>query len=270
MNPWSRVTKQNPCPVCQKDSWCLIGEQSVLCMRVQSNRPKLLKSGETGWLHSLEKPRPTPPEKVSRAPRTQVDCRALMARWKSETSQPQLQALATTLGVQPWTLNEYGLCVAWSNEHRAWAFSMWDGLGHCIGIRLRSTSGAKWTVTGTHNGLFVPLINPQPTCLVCEGPTDTAAGLGLGYYTVGRPSCSGGAPMLNDLVRRTNIKRAIIIADNDDPGLNGAKLLMENIPVPSCVITLPCKDLREAVSAGIGRTAIDLLASQAVWHYRPR
>lgn len=239
-----------------------------MCMRVPSSRSKTLKDGSTGWLHSLDGPRPPVRQIQPEKPKFTVNCRALMAGWMAETTPEMYRKLSETLGVHQWTLAEHGLSCAYAEPYQAWAFSMWDGHGHCIGIRLRSLSGYKWTVKDTHAGIFVPMINPQSTVLICEGPTDTAAGLSLGYYAVGRPSCSGGAPMLKDLIRKNNVKRAIIVADADDPGLNGARSLVSVLQVPACILTLPTKDLREFHRSGGTRQALECLAKNSVWHNR--
>jgi hypothetical protein len=191
-----------------------------------------------------------------------------MAKWFDDTEKSRFRAFAQDLGVEAWTLGPFGLACCYSQPHRAWAFGMWDGHNHLIGIRLRAITGFKWTVTGTHAGIFVPNINPQPTCLICEGPTDTAAALSMGYYAVGRPSCSGGAPMIKDLIRRTGVKRAIIVADADDVGLQGAKTLIQTIQVPACILTLPCKDVRMFYNQGGDRQTLDALTKQSVWHCR--
>jgi len=72
--------------------------------------------------------------------------------------------------------------------------------------------------------------------------------------------------MIKDLFRRFGVNRAIIVADNDLPGLNGAKLLAEGLGISSCTLTLPCKDLREAVRLGVDKATIDSLARSAVWY----
>jgi hypothetical protein len=268
MSEWLRVSKAHPCPVCKKITWCLIGDKNILCMRAASNRPIALKSGETGWLHSLDAPIVLPQPQEPRKPEPKVDCRALMARWYDETKPATFTLLGLDLGVEQWTLGKFGLGCCYAQCHNAWAFPMWDGLGHMVGIRLRSMAGKKWTVTGTHAGIFVPMVNPQPTLVICEGPTDTAAALSMGYYAVGRPSCSGGAPMIKELIARTAVRRAIVIADNDDPGLNGARSLISNLQVPACIITLPGKDLRRFYCDGGDHETINALARSSVWHHR--
>lgn len=174
--------------------------------------------------------------------------------------------MAHSLTVEEWALKSIG-CV-WAQEHNAWAFPFWDGLGHIIGIQLRSKTGFKWTMTGTHNGLIQSTVTVQPTTLICEGASDCCAALGLGYYAIGRPSCSGGAPMIKDLFRRLRVNRAIIVADNDLPGLNGAKLLAEGLHIPSVVITVPTKDLRMFVQMGGTRDVIDSLVNSSIWKCR--
>ena len=44
-----RVSRQQPCPVCQKTHGCLIHEHQITCLRVASERPAL--GGLGGWIH---------------------------------------------------------------------------------------------------------------------------------------------------------------------------------------------------------------------------
>jgi hypothetical protein len=59
-----------------------------------------------------------------------------------------------------------------------------------------------------------------------------------------------------------------VIADNDDPGLNGARSLISNLQVPACIITLPGKDLRQFYRDGGDHETINALAASSVWHHR--
>src|SRR5262245_21314884 len=68
-----RVTRAHPCPICKKGDWCLVGDQFVLCMRVESSRPKHLAGGEIGWLHPLDgNYKPPPQRKEKRIPTLNV------------------------------------------------------------------------------------------------------------------------------------------------------------------------------------------------------
>jgi hypothetical protein len=259
-----RVTKKQRCPICQKDSWCLLHPEVVLCMRVANNRPKLLKSGETGYLHKLNQsisiPRPQPKTRVPT-----VDVRKLLTQWRANPVR-QLQTLAGALGVSSEALGALG--AVYASDHHGWAFPMFDGRGGLVGIRLRDDNGRKWAVTGSHQGLFYADSLGSDLCVICEGPTDTAAAMTLGYGSIGRPSCSGGVNDIAVLVQTRRIRRAVIVADNDTPGLNGAKMLADHLPIPSCLLILPCKDVRQFVNWGGDKRVMDALINTAVWTSR--
>lgn len=257
---WSRVTRSFKCPVCGKDTWCVFNDQVVLCMRVQSERPKVLKSGETGWLHRIgsapiyrPKVKPSPPS---------INARRTMNQWIPSPVN-RISELADTLGLRMSALVD--LETAWAYDYNAWAWAMKDGAGNWIGIRLRSSSGKKWAVPGSHAGIFIPVIKPQSTILITEGPTDTAAALCLGYYAIGRPSCSGGSQHIANFARRSGTRRIVIVADSDGPGVKGAEMIQQFLPCSSCVITLPAKDVRQFLNLGGTREMLDSIVSKAIW-----
>jgi len=142
---------------------------------------------------------------------------------------------------------------------------MKDGYGNMTGIRLRSDSGFKWSVEGSHQGIFLPSTPSQKTGVICEGPTDTAAALSLGLWAVGRASCSAGLSDVPKVFKRLRIRRAIIISDNDTPGLNGAAMLGRQLGIPYCTLVLPTKDLRKFVLAGGTAQMLDNLLNDIVW-----
>ena len=172
-------------------------------------------------------------------------------------------ALSAQLQVSVQSL--LALQVCWADEHQAWAIPMKDGYGNMVGIRLRAPSGAKWAVRGSHSGCFIPQQHPQPLALVAEGFSDTAAGLDLGFYTVGRPAASGGISQLKQLFRRVGVRKAAIVADNDTPGVNGARVFSEQLGIPSCLITLPCKDLREFIGVGGDASLLTSYLNTSIW-----
>lgn len=259
---WRRVTRACKCPICGKDHWCLLSADAAICMRVVSDRTHTFKDGSEGYLHRLTDapahlPEPTKPQPT-------INATKIMEDWSRETNDKHLWKYALSLGVTPNSLAR--LNCAWAAPHRAWAFPMRDGYGNIVGIRLRADSGRKWAVPGSHSGLFIPCGVNKKTMYVCEGPTDTAAALGLGLFAVGRPSCSGGMDPMATLVRRLRVFRAVIIADNDDPGLRGAEMLARHIGVATCTLVLPCKDLRDFVRNGGTNTLLASLLKDAVWH----
>ena len=86
--------------------------------------------------------------------------------------------------------------------------------------------GKKIAVKGGHDGLFIPEgIDARGLVLVCEGPTDTAALLDLGFNAVGRPSCRGGVKLLVGLVQKHRPSGVVIVSDGDAPGQRGGESL---------------------------------------------
>lgn len=258
---WKRVNPKFRCPICKHDSWCLVSADAVLCMRVTSDRSKVLRDGSTGYVHRLNEPIKVPTSEF-RKPVPVINVGKLLDRWFSKMPHA-LKRLAVRLGVSEQSLSRLNCCFA--SEHHAWAFPMRDGYGELVGIRLRSDTGQKWAVKGSHQGIFLPVGNAQEMVVVCEGPTDTAAALTLGYFAIGRPSCSGGGGDVRTAVKRLCVRRAVLVADNDGPGMNGAVMLADQLPVPNSILLLPSKDIRSFLNAGGTKGSLDAIIDGLVW-----
>lgn len=265
MSMMTRVSRANHCPICDNDTWCLIGRSCVICMRVPSQKTKTFKGGEVGYIHPHPDPSKRPvydPPKPKSAP--QVNVRRVLKDWFRATQDSRITQLSKNLGVSESSLLQLECQLAPGYSSATWGFPMKDGYGNYIGIRLRNYAGNKWAVNGSQAGIFIPTIKTQPRMFVVEGPTDTAAGLTIGLYTVGRPSCSGGVTHIVDWVKRNPIKEVVIVSDNDDPGIRGAKDLQRWLKVPSCILLLPCKDMRDFIKFG-DKSTIDSMTQQLVW-----
>lgn len=263
MTSWLRVTREHRCPICGKDSWCMYNEQVVLCMRIAGGREHTLRDGSIGWIHPLpDGPLPLPDE-PEREPEVVINVAAILNDWKRNPANHQLDRFARYLGVHQASLTQLG-CVHAPN-YSTWAFPMRDGFGNYTGIRLRNERGEKWAVKGSHQGIFLPDATVQATAMLCEGPTDTAAALSIGFYAVGRPSCSGGMRDVRVAFQRLGVRRAVIVADNDDPGLRGADMLARQLPIPTCVLVLPCKDVRQFVNDGATKEVVDSMINGLLW-----
>lgn len=256
---WRRVTKAAPCPICGRPDWCTVSERLVLCMRVQSNRPSHNSMG--GWLHPVGQQPVKLPPKQPEAPR--IDAAKVMEEISANDWPEMQRKLASSLGVSLLSLSAMGC--AWSIAHHAWAFPMKSGEGHTIGIRLRNEHGKKWAVPGSRQGLFIPFGDTHKRALICEGPTDCAAALTLGYYAIGRPSCSGAIDHTRHALNRLKVKEVIIIADNDDPGAQGAATLARSIALPTATVVLPAKDLRSYLNLGGTAELLASLIDSATW-----
>jgi hypothetical protein len=150
------------------------------------------------------------------------------------------------------------------------SFPMYDGHGAICGIRTRTQAGEKLAVKGSKAGVFLPTVHmPDLDPLICEGPTDAAAALALGFEPIGRPSCSGCERHVGDVCRGHGYSRVTICADSDGPGIQGAQRLSDVLRAAKVAVRLVApighKDLRDWFKAGATREAVDAAWSQAEW-----
>lgn len=175
--------------------------------------------------------------------------------------------LAAQLGVSPESLQQLG--AFYSSENRAWAFPMSLPTGERVGFRLRSEFGRKWAIKGSISALFIPFLAyrlfTDRRMFICEGPTDTAAALTLGFFAVGRPACLGCEEMLSELLRDMNVREAVIVSDSDEPGIAGSEKLRKYLKCRSTILIPPAKDLREFVAGGGTADVIKTLLNERIW-----
>lgn len=144
-------------------------------------------------------------------------------------------------------------------EGDRWAVRERNEIGEVIGTAFRDALGKKDFLPGGKRGLILrwPLANyagsgPNDPVCVCEGASDTAALMGLGFEAVGVPMAGHCGKMLAEVL---SDRHALIVADADDAGRSGAKKIADAL-LPRClsvrIIEPPCgaKDAREAVIAG--------------------
>lgn len=256
---WRKVTKAEPCGICEKPDWCTISSKGRCCMRIESAKP--MKNG--GWWFPFDEPLPpaelrrftAPPKQEAPAP----DFGALMSGWRQTSDPDQWAAMAGNLGLAWGAL--WWLSATWARDRNCMAFPMHEGADshedRPCGIRLRTMDGKKFAVTGSKSGLFIPHRAISATVerfnlhrlFVCEGPTDTAACLQMGFFAIGRASCRGGEDAVVGMVNRY-ASEAVIVSDNDGPGAEGADLLASKIRKPLYRLCTPAKDLRAFIRDG--------------------
>ncbi len=154
----------------------------------------------------------------------------------------------------------------WSAKKSAYTFPMRDSRGRIVGIRLRYPSGSKSSVKTSRNGLFFsPSFDPKSRVFVTEGPTDTAAILGLGLQAVGRPSCNSGGAALSQLLGYG--AKVVVIADCDGPGRDGANKIAATLKRTCRTIKviepLRGSDACDWVADGATADVINCVADQA-------
>ncbi len=265
---WRRVSRAKPCPVCGKPDWCAVAADgaATLCQRVESNR----RVGDAGWLHrlqgapQLQERRHVRVIPFSTRPARREDLARLAEDCRRAADPGRLHQFAASLGLSVTSLCR--LSVGWSAEHAAWAFPMRDAGGAVLGIRLRRPNGFKFAVGGGREGLFLPAADGDglSPLYICEGPTDAAALLDMGFRGVaGRPSCSGGIKQLVELVRGRRPAEVVVVADGDEPGRRGADNLASVLVAyaPAVRVIAPpegVKDARAWLRAGGGRLDVEV------------
>lgn len=220
---WIRVSSRGVhCPICShlhsNQSWCLVKRDgtAAICPRVAEGSVRDL--GEAGYLHELGSPIELAPHALNprRRPGSQawLDPRTSSMQYQGKVEEDVLAAFAEHLGVTPASLKRLG--IGWSDRHQAWTFPMSNGQGRVIGIRLRSPDGDKWCIRGSRQGLFIPRdLNGEGELMICEGPTDLAYLLDIGYDAIGRPSNTGG---VNHLIEYLSThRRDVVICRDADP-----------------------------------------------------
>lgn len=142
---------------------------------------------------------------------------------------------------------------------QCWEIKERNADGEVVGRAYRTASGDKDFAKGGKRGLI--LVWPLPTYAgsgasdpvwVCEGASDTAAMIGLGFTAVGVPMAGQCGEWLAALLTGRHV---VVCRDNDTAGLKGSNKIRDAI-VATCasvrIIVPPdgAKDAREAVIAG--------------------
>ena len=269
---WNNVSRARPCEICGKPDWCQwTDDGAARCMRPVDPPP--------GWraIHTAPDGGVTfrqgePDGEFYRPPRVRVQTVKPAINWNEQQAEffqectfDMAQQLAETLGLQmAVTLKVLGL--GWCRALKCWTFPMYSDHDTVVGIRTRFPDGKKMAIKGSTAGIFmspIPVKHYADPVMVCEGPSDTAAMMQLGYSALGRPSCTGGTNILKAMLAG---KEVVIVSDADSPGRRGAgRLAAELVTLcPSVkIIEPPAKDMREWLNEGATRDAVQFLVNEA-------
>ena len=261
MQMWTRATRERPCPICGKFDWCMIATNGsvAICPRTERGSKKYLDG--SGYLHVVNGSIPMPERKDEQGaelPEHNLVLSSLANKMMSACADDRVSGLSESLGVSTASLRM--LRVGWSANSDAFSFPMYRAGQRVIGIRLRSMAGKKWAVKGSRQGLFMPVAwsAPRKGILICEGPTDTAAMLSLGFNAIGRPSAMGSHAMVEEAVAGHSV---CIISDSDEVGLNSAQKLAEHLRRSGAcsrtgILVPPTKDARDWVKSGVTKKQV--------------
>lgn len=267
---WNRCNKSNPCPICGKPDWCsFTNDGAVRCMRVEVPPQGWVinkKHYDGGTTYRPEGEEQFRAKYVKRRPvveKPALDFMPMSMEFWGACSENQADELANDLGIEGGILLRL-LGLGWSEQHQAYSFPMFATPYKCVGIRLRTKQGDKFAVKGSKNGIFLVDSTPVPDkVFVCEGPTDTAAMMQLGFQAMGRPSCSGGIDYLRSMLKGREV---VIVSDHDSPGRAGANKLANELMYTNKsvkIIEPPRKDMRAWLNNGASAKAVDQLVDNA-------
>ena len=229
----SRTRHAHPCPICGRaDGWCLISEAGVLCPRSngtgafgKDGQPK--RYGEYGYLHitgSIAEMAFT-----ETAPKRKLSDKELHAKWAPIArkmfvrNSESVKRLASMIGVAAWALDALKVGYGRLDGSEGWSFPEQNASGLIVGIAMRleradSKGRTKKTASGGRRGLTYceDWQDYHGNIWIVEGGSDVAAGLTVGMCVIGRPSNTGGVPMLADLLRSVDRRRRIhVIGERD-------------------------------------------------------
>lgn len=236
-----RVDEDNLCPICGKSDWCLIAEDgsAAICARISEGAAK--ECGSAGWLHILSGDfKPVKQKKTKSIP---INWNVVQHIYTAN------RAPAPNWFHTPIELYKMGL--GWCDG--SWTLPIFNGQHQIIGIQRRTPEGKKRFIKGSRHGIFTTVKKPVAggTLFICEGATDTATAMVLGYKAVGRTCCTAGIGEVIEWLSRIYYESIYIISDNDEhkAGQRGAKKLADKIlalklPLKSIIIP-SAKDLTE-------------------------
>ena len=218
------------------------------------------RCGDAGWLHILIKRGANSQRLNKYSGRISIDFgkekdfSGLAGLYKQQLTENRLKQVSSQLNISAESLTK--LNIGW--DGKAYTFPMSNAKGKIIGIRRRFGNGSKVSVKGSKTGLFIPTdLSPKALCLICEGTTDTAAALDLGFAAIGRPNCNCLIKMTGSAIK--DYEEIVIVADNDTAGRTGAEKLADYLAVRCQKVKIICppegiKDLRQWLSKGLTKT----------------
>ena len=235
------VTRSAPCPVCAGNHKCSRGSDGLIpCGRRSGPQPGFVHFGpakdETWHLYRTENDPALLDRERFRAPVSKTPP-PVAVNWPARAKQladnltPALaDELCEQLALPRLALDSLPM-IGYDLASGAWTFPEMDGTGRTIGIVRRYRDGSKKAMPSSQRGLTIPKHwrERETPVFIVEGQSDTLALSLCAVSCIGRPSNTGGAEMLAQLLAGFPSDRPVIVmAENDQkpdglwPGKDGA------------------------------------------------
>ena len=211
---WVRVTRAEPCPICEKPDHCGRSADGavVRCTRIRSDKESKGRDGSTAWIHRLGETQRLDAVVREQPKRPAINWNVEAERHYKHPKAAQMRiTMAEQLNVSEASLD--ALEVGWGCDYEPFAtFPMRNPRGDVTGITRRYASGAKKTMKWSRGALFYSLNWFEATAgpvFLPEGASDVAALMTMGLCAIGRFSNLAGAGMLEPLLM--TVKRPIVV-----------------------------------------------------------
>jgi hypothetical protein len=196
-------------------------------------------------------------------PIVRVDWANAQRKFLDDLTRSRREALEDSLKIPLGYLMALGL--GWCEWLQAYTWPMFDVDMRVCGFTVRHLCGRKASIKGSKHGIYAVERPRSGPVLMCEGPTDTAAMISLGFTAVGRPSCRGGEDILVDWCKGLD---AVVVSDADSPGRAGARMLAMRLKGHGrrvrIIEPVGVKDARAWVQAQATRSLVDDVIRNAI------
>lgn len=249
---WIRVSKSAPCPICEKPDWCSMSSdgKAVRCMRAQNERRSKGRDGQVGWIWTLDDPIPDhviQANKTKKVNRLSLDDIKTLHRkhFLHHEAEAARREIADKLNIRTAVLRSMEVGVGWTD--RGEQYTSWPSRsaeGKVIGIIRRFASGKKLTYPGTSNaGVFTSAFwwIPMGPVFIVEGGSDTAALTDANLCVIGRPSNTGGAQVIAEMIARRRTKsECFVVTEMDEKDESNIPKRLNHPPeCPGCHLCWP-------------------------------
>ena len=241
------------CPICHRRDWCLLAEDGTACICSRIEKGSVKRVGEAGYLHIRSKD--FSPKKYEAEPAPDIDWHTIVSIQGANllSKRKEFGEFCKYTKVNPIAALRFNI-----GYEKGWfTIPLYREANVISGIQRRK-GALKRMVKHSKLGVFVPSAFFQYKCktlAVTEGWSDAVAAVQYGFNVVGKFNSHSSDEWVAYCAKHIGCERALIFADNDDVGKEGAertkKYLFSANKIPATVVIVEAGDLKKAYNTGI-------------------